>query len=470
MKNRALVLVTFFILISLCAYSQDVTGSWKGKLLVRSTELNISFNITQEAGQYSATMDSPDQGAFGIPMTKIIVNENEVRIMHTAAQIDFIGIIQKPGFMKGTFNQAGILYPLELTRDINAKQVNRRPQEPKPPFPYISEDVKIFNKADSITLAGTLTLPEKPGVFPVVVLISGSGPQDRNEELFGHKPFLVLSDYLTRNGVAVLRFDDRGTAESEGTYAKSTIHDFVRDVKAVVEYLKTRKDIDKSRIGLIGHSEGGVIAPIVASEDKEIGFIVLMAGTGVSGDELLIDQLLAIGIKSGFKEEDMKQAAAFNKGAFDIIKKLDDNSLIREQLRAYILDNTKNYPAAMKPQHVSDTAFADMLLGQFASPWICSFVKYNPATALKRVTCPVLAINGSNDLQVTPKLNLQAIESALKEGGNKSYTIKELSGLNHLFQESETGVMMEYGLIEQTISPVALEEIGNWIKLQIAKK
>ena len=340
----------------------------------------------------------------------------------------------------------------------------KRLQEPVKPYPYYSEEVTFVNKKDNFTLAGTLTLPKKEGKFPVVVLITGSGPQNRDEELMGHKPFLILSDYLTRNGIAVLRYDDRGTYASKGNFAKATTTDFATDVEWAVNYLKTRKDIDLKKIGLIGHSEGAIIAPMVAVNSRDIRFMVLMAGTAIPGGDLLVLQQELIGRASGMPEDKLKQTSEINRGAYNIIVQSSDSAIISTKLTEYLHQKMKENPDLVIANGMSTEEIIKIQIAQLTSPWMLNFISYNPALILEKVKCPVLAINGSKDLQVPANVNLPAIENALKKGGNKKATIKELPGLNHLFQESTTGSPTEYAGIEQTISPVALETMTNWIK------
>jgi uncharacterized protein len=301
-------------------------------------------------------------------------------------------------------------------------------------------------------LAGTLTLPKNPGKYPAVVLISGSGPQDRNEEIFGHQPFYVLSDHLTKKGIAVLRFDDRGINKSTGDFAAANTFDFATDVEAAIAYLKTRPEIDTKKIGLVGHSEGGIIAPLVASRSKDVGYIVLLAGTGLPGDEIILIQTELIMKVSGAPESEIEKAMKFNNEAFAIIESTSTGEEVKEKLKAYLKDL-----GTMDEDMISQTA------NRFTNPWMSLFLKYDPAPILEKVKCPVLAINGEKDLQVTPKENLLAIENALKKGKNKKYTIKEYPNLNHMFQECETGLPAEYSMIEQTFSPIVMEDVANWI-------
>jgi len=461
MKKSALLLI--IILTTITLYGQEITGQWNGILKIQGIQLRIVFHIEKENGEYISTMDSPDQGANGIPVTNTSYDNSTLIFKIASAGIKYEGTLNEENIFIGTFKQAGLSLPLDLSREQTEKEKMNRLQEPTKPFPYYSEDVKFNNTKDSIELAGTLTLPKKDGIFPVVVLISGSGPQNRNEELLGHKPFLVLADHLTKNGIAVLRFDDRGIGESTGNFQEATTVGFASDVKSAVEYLKSRKEINKNKIGLIGHSEGGIIAPMVAAELEDINFIVLLAGTGISGDQLLLLQQELIGKASGMSETEIEKVWAINKGAFDIVLKSDNNDSLNIELTNYIKKAIRDNPESEKPDGMSEDDYIKLQVKQLTNPWMTYFLKHDPALILEKVKCNVLAINGEKDLQVPAKINLEAIKSALEKGGNNNVTIKELSNLNHLFQECETGLPNEYGTIEQTFSPVALEEITNWI-------
>jgi pimeloyl-ACP methyl ester carboxylesterase len=462
---RKITLTVLTGLISLTLLGQDITGQWNGILKVQGIQLRLVFNIGKTDKALSATMDSPDQGAKEIPVTMISFENTILKIVVAKAGIEYEGVLGEDQIITGTFKQSGQLFPMNLSKEKIEKQTLARPQEPTKPYPYYSEDITFENKDAGITMAGTLTLPRKDGVFPVVVLISGSGPQNRDEELLGHKPFLILSDNLTRNGIAVLRFDDRGTAASTGDFKTATSLDFSTDVEAALYYLQTRKEINKKKIGLVGHSEGGIIAPMIASRSKEIAFIVLLAGTGIPGDELLLLQQQLIGKASGVSETDLQKAKRTNKGAFEIMSKSTTSEQVKTDLTSYLKEILKNTSNTQKPEGVSDDDLVKSQVDQLASPWMQYFIKYNPATTLEKVRCPVLAINGEKDLQVAPKENLEAIKKALTKGGNKDVTVMELPGLNHLFQECKTGLPVEYTAIEQTFSPTALKVIVEWVQL-----
>ena len=457
------LLISLLLMTSTLIFSQEITGAWNGLLKVSGMQMRLVFHITKTDTGFSATMDSPDQGAKGIPMSKATFENSALTIEMAAAKIEYTGIL-KNDTVVGTFKQAGQSFPMNLSRNAIEKVELKRPQEPAKPYPYYSEDVTFVNAKDNITLAGTLTLPNKDGKFPVVVLISGSGPQNRNEELMGHKPFLVLSDFLTRNGIGVLRYDDRGSYASKGNFAKATTNDFATDVEAAISYLKTRKEIDAKHIGLIGHSEGAIIAPIVAANDKSISFIVMMAGTAISGGDLLLLQQEAIGRASGITEEKLKETAEINTEIYKIVKASNDSASASKRLSDYLIQKMKESTTMDIPKGTTVEEISKQVINQTTSPWMFHFIKYNPAIILEKVKCPVLAINGDKDLQVPSKVNLPEIEKALKKGGNKKITIKELVGLNHLFQECTTGLPAEYAQIEQTLSPAALDTIKNWIK------
>jgi dienelactone hydrolase len=437
------------------AEPSDIDGAWVGKLNVGAMNLRIVMHFTSTADGLTATMDSPDQGAKGMPVTSVTRNGSSILVEMKQIAGKFEGKISSDlNSIDGTWTQGPNSFPLVLSRVKDTADLERRrPQNPVPPYPYRSEDVEYSNPVANIKLAATFTIPQGKGPFPAVVLITGSGPQDRDETLMGHKPFLVLSDYLTRRGIAVLRADDRGTAKSGGTFATATTADFATDTEAGVAYLKTRPEVNPHKIGLIGHSEGGVIAPMVAARNPDIAFIVMMAGSGVSGEEILVAQTQLIVEAGGATHEAAEKAGAEERSLLDIVVREKDVEALKKQLRANL--------AGQVPE-----AKMDATIKQIVSPWYRYFVTYDPAPALTKVKCPVLVLNGEKDLQVPPQQNLPAIRKALEEGGNTNFEIDELAGLNHLFQTAKTGAPSEYADIEETISPVALNKISSWILKQ----
>ena len=465
MKNILVIIGLLFL--SPPVFSQDITGDWYGVLKVQGVQLRLVLHITKTAPGFSSTMDSPDQGAKGIPVNETTFENNVLQFKVTAIGITYEGSLNGDSIIAGTFKQGGLIAPLDLSRKPAEIVKPKRPQEPIKPYPYYSEDIVFENKQAGIELAGTLTLPKKNGSFPAVVLISGSGPQNRDEELMGHKPFLILSDFLTRNGIAVLRFDDRGIGASKGKFNTATTADFATDVKAGVDYLLTRKEVDKNNVGLIGHSEGGIIAPAVASAGSNIAFIILMAGLGIPGDQLLLRQQEAILKASGASDTSITNSARINKTVFNMVKKSASLEQLKTDLTNFLLKSTEDDND--RPVGMNDSDYVRMQVARIANPWMYYFLRYDPAPALEKVKCPVLALNGDKDLQVDSKINLPAIQNALLKGGNKNITVKELPGLNHLFQECKSGHPNEYAIIEQTISPIALDEMLQWINKQVKK-
>ena len=432
----------------------DIDGAWMGTLEVGGgIKLRVVFNIANTEDGLIATLDSPDQGMTGLPTTKVTRDGASLKIEAEKVHGVFEGKISADlTSIDGTWKQGGEL-PLILHRETDKDKSElkpARPQNPTRPYPYKDEDVSYENKVQNVTLAATLTIPPGKGPFPAVLLITGSGPQDRDESLLGHKPFLVLSDYLTRHGIAVLRADDRGTAKSTGNFATATTADFATDTEAGVAYLKTRSEVDPHKIGLIGHSEGGIIAPMVAARNPDVAFIVMMAGSGVRGDEILVAQIQAITEASGSSHEEAVKAGARQREILTIVETEKDASALEKKVKE-------------KMAGEASQAEIDGAIKQLTSPWMRYFLTYDPATALRKVKCPVLAINGEKDTQVPPKQNLPAIRKALEEAGNKHFEVDELPGLNHLFQTAKTGAPSEYAGIEETISPVALEKISTWI-------
>lgn len=465
MKIKSFIIV-LVLLASFAGFAQEITGSWNGLLAVQGQKLRLVFNISKVENVLQANMDSPDQNAFGIPVSEVSFANNQLKVVVKQIGLEYNGTLQGDSIV-GTFNQMGLKAPLVLTQTKIEVKAPERPQNPKAPFPYAAEEVTFANVEANIKLAGTLTLPDTKGKVPAVVLISGSGPQNRDEELMGHKPFHVLADHLTRNGFAVLRFDDRGVGQSEGNFAKATSFDFATDAKAAIDYLKTRSDIDASKIGLMGHSEGGLVAPIVASQHPaDVGFIVLLAGPGLPGSQIILLQQELIGRASGASQTELELGRRANEQIFAQVYKSKDPEVLRTEITNVLKTFIDEKPEIV-PQGLSPEQYMSMQISQLLSPWMLNFLTYDPVPALEKVRCPVLAINGEKDLQVPPKENLSKIAEALQKGGNKKVTTLELTGLNHLFQECETGAPSEYAQIEQTMSPKALDAITGWLKKEV---
>lgn len=459
---RPLLIITLLLKAAILS-AQDITGDWNGELNIQGRQLRIVLHITGNEDAYLATLDSPDQGAMGLPVSSISFEDDELNFSLDNIRASYRGTF-KDGVFTGNWSQGGGSLPLIFKRETIAKRIAKRPQEPKKPYPYQEVEVQFENTAAGIKLAGTLTTPNTAGPHPVVVLISGSGPQNRNEELAGHKPFLIIADHLTRNGIAVLRYDDRGTAKSEGDFNTATTQDLATDAASAVTYLKTRKDIDSRNIGLMGHSEGGIIAPIVAAGSSDVAFIVLLAGTGIPGDELLLMQSEAISSAQGVSGPILERSLEINAGVFKIIKETTDQAELEAKLKAYVI---AEIPAAFRPANMTEEEFVKSQTNAVLTPWMQYFIRYNPALILPEVKCPVLAVNGDKDLQVPSKANLEAIKAGLTKGGNKQVKTIEFPGLNHLFQKTETGLPSEYGQLEETFSVEVLEQVTSWLKEQL---
>jgi uncharacterized protein len=434
----------------------DIDGDWVGTLDTGMATLRVVLHIINTEDGLAATMDSPDQNAKGIPVTSITRTRSSLNFDVKTIGGSYEGTIASDrGSFAGTWTQLGKSWPLVMKKVKNAAELERRrPQNPVKPYPYREEEVMYNNPAAHIALAATLTIPEGKGPFPAVLLMSGAGPHDRDESLMGHKPFLVLADYLTRKGIVVLRADKRGVGKSGGNYSQAVMADFASDAEAGVAYLKTRQEVDRHKIGLVGHSEGGVEAPMAAAHNPDVAFLVMMAGMGVPGDQLLPEQMKLIEQAAGKSAEEIQKDLAVQRELLAIAEKDTDQATLEKDAREELAGKVPDVQIEMQIRAVS-------------SPWFRGLLTYDPAPMLRQLTCPVLAINGEKDVQVPPEQNLPPIRKALESGGNKNFEVDELPGLNHLFQTAKSGGVGEYAEIEETISPVAMEKVANWILRQV---
>jgi alpha-beta hydrolase superfamily lysophospholipase len=443
-------------------YKNSLQGSWLGKISTNGIDLRLIFNLKlNDKDSLTATADSPDQGAKNIPLGRVILKDKRLTIQAPTLMGEYNGTITGDSTIDGTWTQRGSTFTVNLNKLKTPFSVNR-PQEPKPPFPYTSEDVTFTNDKFNIKLSGTLTIPAGKGPFKTVIMITGSGAQNRNEELMGHKPFLVIADFLSRNGIAVLRYDDRGVGSSQGKYSEATSADLATDAEAAFNFLMYNPKINQKKIGFIGHSEGGLIAPIVAASNHAVGFIVSLAGPGVTGQQIIVRQSEDISRLSGVKEEEIKETIETNKRLYSVLRKEKDNKLAETKILAL-------YKKILEKKKTSseDTEKAvnqlKMTFGAGTYTWFRYFIMTDPAIFWKKVECPVLALNGEKDVQVAADENLRDIAKALKSSGNKSGKTVKLPGLNHLFQHCKTGLPSEYNTIEETFSPDALKMISDWI-------
>ena len=465
LKKTTITLLLLIVLVS-SSYSGDqksIVGSWSGKLSVSGIQLRLVYNITDSTETLTATMDSPDQGAYGIQVDSVLFQNDTLRIVILGLKGTYTGQINQEGNkLSGSWVQNNLTFPLELEKG-EVEKLNR-PQEPKEPYPYDVEEIKYENIIGKAVIAGTFTKPRTTKKFPAVLLISGSGAQNRDNLMFEHRSFKLIADYLTRRGIGVLRVDDRGVGQSTGDLSNATTEDLAGDAKAGIEYLKNRSDVSSDKIGLIGHSEGGIIAPMIASQTDDVAFIILLAGTGLRGDSILMQQAAELSIKGGETDVSTESSIDLQKRLFDVIINETDKEKVKSKLlvtidkwRESLDEETKTIIDTL------DNSFWEIKIQQILTPWIHYFITYDPIPALKKVQCPTLALIGSKDVQVLADENLLAIEKALKDGGNKNYTVKKLDNLNHLFQNCKTGLPDEYGEIIETFSPDALKLIGDWI-------
>lgn len=463
-----LVRFVFVSLMAIPAVTQvrSIEGLWMGTLRAGPLNLRLVLHVSKaDAGQLVATMDSLDQGANGLKVDAIHQTDHSLHFELKMIGGSFDGAVNSDvSEIAGQWHQGGGSLPLTLRRIEKVPEL-ARPQDPKKPYPYDEQEVSYENAAAGVKFAGTLTYPRGPGPFPAVLLITGSGPQNRNEEIMGHRPFLVLADFLTRHGLAVLRVDDRGVGgTSAGNVRDPTSEDFAGDALAGIDFLKTRKEVKASRIGLIGHSEGGLIAPMAAARSSDVAFMVMMAGSGYPGDRILIDQAALMAKAMGASPDAVDQNRSLLARLIDVLKSEPDRTTAAEKMRALWTSLPED-----KRKAAGGDAAMDARINAMNNGWFRFFLTYDPATVLRKVKCPVLALNGANDLQVPPD-NLPAIAAALEAGGNRDYEIVKLPGLNHLFQTSQTGSPTEYSNVTETISPLVLDLLARWIERQTSSR
>jgi pimeloyl-ACP methyl ester carboxylesterase len=432
-------------------------GAWMGTLHLRGGDLRLVVKIRREGSGWAATVDSIDQHARDIPIDTVAFDGTALALRSSRLNASFDGRLVGDT-LSGTFRQRGLELPLVLARTSKPPVVKARPQQPIPPLPYDEVPLVAAGPPGAPRLACTLTKPRGPGRFPAVALITGSGPQNRDEALAGHRPFLVLADALTRRGVAVLRCDDRGVGLSTGDFATATTFDFADDALAEVAALRGRDDVDPTRLGLLGHSEGAIIAPIAAARSTDVKFVVLLAPPAVPGEQTLHLQTAAIAKASGNTDAQIAAGAAVNREVFAIVAAAPDGGTAAKELRA----RYAALPKAAREAFEQHPGGADAVIKQVTSPWFRTFLTLDPRVYLRKLAVPVLAVVGERDLQVLPAANVPELRQALRD--NADVTIRELPGLNHLFQTCKTGLPDEYARIDETMSPALLTLVGEWIE------
>ncbi len=433
-----------------------VEGLWQSALETHGMRLRFQLHVSHDTkGELIAALDSLDQLVSGLPANHITLKESAFHLEIPALSSAYDGTLNEAkNALTGVWSQPELKEKLDFKRSDQPLEL-RRPQNPSKPYPYNGEEISFSNAAANVTLAGTLTLPKGPGPFAAAVLIAGSGPHDRDESLANHKPFLVLSDFLTRKGIAVLRYDKRGIGKSTGSADKATTLDLTSDAESAIAFLKSRKDIDSREIGLIGHSEGAMIAPSIAARSQDIPWIILLAAPATNGEDTLLNQSELIARAGGLGDAEIGASLDFDKQAYSLVREEKDPNVLMGKLQALVKQSGLDAQvpvAALEPQ-----------LRMMTSPWFRYFLDYDPIPDLRNVKCPLLALYGEKDLQVPPKINLSRLQKALADAGNSQVDTRELPELNHLFQHSFSGAPGEYPAIEETFSPEALNIIADWL-------
>jgi pimeloyl-ACP methyl ester carboxylesterase len=467
MRKIVAVAIAIVLCLTLSVIAQpSVEGTWLGTLTVQGVKLRLALKVSCTGeGALTAKLDSIDQGATDLPVDEIVLEGEVLRFTARRLGLTYSGTLHPTGkIIRGEMKQGGAVLPLTFERVDSLPSLSRR-QDPVKPYPYSEEDVRYRNVKDGVELAGTLTLPAGEGPHPAVVLITGSGAQDRDETIAGHRPFLVLADYLTRRGIAVLRSDDRGVGGSSAGSAYDTTETFAGDTLAAVTLLRARDDIDRRRIGLLGHSEGSVIAAIAATRSRDIAYVVMLAGMGQTGEEVIVAQTKVMQQKLGVSAPVVDATRTALRRVFAVLRSEPDAAAVQRMQQ--VLD--EQAAAVPQPARQEFEAVRKNLAAQlrmYTTAWFRFFIDYDPALHLRTLTVPLLALTGELDLQAPPGENLPRIEKAVRRGANRRVTVRELPGLNHLLQTASTGLPAEYAAIDETIAPQALEQVAAWIEKQ----
>ncbi len=466
--KRTLLLFISMLTLNIVFAQHSFTGSWHGTLN-GVQNLKVAFNITGEDNDnLKATLDVPMQGAKDLPCDGVTIKTDTLIVNMKSINGKYVGKMTDVNKIDGLWTQNGLDVPLVLKRSEGKIALNR-PQTPKPPYSYNSEDVLFYNETKSMEYGGTITTPKDGKQHPALIMITGSGPQNRDEEIFQHKPFAVVADHLTKNGYVVLRVDDRGVGRTGGSRVNATSADFAEDVKDAIAYLKTRKEVNKKKIGLYGHSEGGLIAQMVAVESKDVDFIISMAGPGVKTSQTMTEQNIALLKSVGVSEEAANSygklyAAIIN----DVLTSHKEGELVDKMTKTVddwleVTDEQTILQSFGRTDSASKAKFIGTFVEQVWNKWMTYFLFYDPQPVLEKLSCKVLALNGDKDIQVISKSNLAGYEKALAKSKSKVYETREIKGVNHLFQECTKCTVQEYGELEQTIKPEVLDIITKWL-------
>ncbi len=433
-----------------------VAGTWNGNLEVQGFSLNVIFHITESEGIYAITLDVPQQGVKGIPAESTTLNGRELLVKIPVIQAEYKAEITNDTVISGAFSQGGASFPLSLKKQPGNPVVEVKANLPANVDAYTSKEVKFRNDRAGITLAGTLTYPKNKTNCPAVILLTGSGPQDRDETILEQKPFLRIADYLSSKGVAVLRFDDRGTALSEGDFKNATVYDFVTDALSAFRFLSGEEGIDKNRIGFIGHSEGANLGLMAAAENKMVAFTAMLGGISIPGDTLLRLQAYSMAKASGMSEPDLVKDNRMRNRIFNIIKNEPDQDQVSKDIAVVIDEEMSNIPESDRKKA------ADAFIQSSLSPWMRAFLAYDPAPYFRSVNCPVLVLYGNKDLQAPAPENTEALKKIIS--GKNNFTLRVLPGLNHMFQDAQTGLVSEYYNLEKPMmNDEMLLVLQDWI-------
>lgn len=458
------------LLLAACTPKTPVEGTWHGVFSpATGIELRVAFHLHLDAeGGLHGTMDSPDQGAEGIPVFAVAPEGDSLTFRIPRLDAEYRGVLTNRDTIYGEWRQMGQRRSLDLVRSERLDPPRRRPQETVAPAPYQEEEVRFARTGSDFHLSGTLTVPDGPGPHPAVVLISGSGPLDRDGTIMGHRPFLVLADHLSRRGTAVLRYDKRGVGRSEGDFWLATLDDFVVDAAAAAEFLRDHPEVDPGNVGVIGHSEGALVGPRVAAEEGNVAFMVLMAPPGLPAEDGLLRQEELVARAMGATERQVEDTLEMRARLLRIVREVADPEERRANIEAALVRVVERMRAGhLLPFGVPADAQEGWIVSQartLASPAFRALLIHDPGTVLQQVRVPVLALFGELDLQVPPAGHLPVVRGALEEAGNADTTILELPRLNHLFQTATTGTPAEYGQIPETLAPPALEAIAVWLR------
>jgi pimeloyl-ACP methyl ester carboxylesterase len=437
-------------------------GTWQGAIEVTNMRMRLQMHVSHDGkGQLLASVDSLDQGIQGIPAAKVTEANGELRFEIPALQAEYHGTLSASrNELSGEWTQNDSVEKLDFRRSDQPLEL-RRPQNPSKPYSYAVEEITFPSGDGKTTLAATLTIPQGTGPFPAAVFIGGSGPTDRDETVAGHKPFLVLADLLAKKGIAVLRYDKRGTGQSAGNYEQASMSDLAGDAQAALNYLKSRKEVDPKRVGILAHSEGGILAAQIAAKSGDLDWLVLLAAPATTGERTLLRQSELVARTGGLPEEQIARSQQFDRMAYAAVREAKSATALEAKLHDLI--EKSGLSASMPP------AALQAQIRLMATPWFRQYLDFDPASLVAQIKCPVLALNGDRDLQVDANDSVPLLRQAYEKSGNKDFTVMEIEGVNHLFQKAQSGSPALYGAIEETIAPEVLNAIGSWLAKHTAQ-